>query len=106
MSSENAGAMPSSSVVVRGLDATTFSEMESFVKDLESRPIERLIRDLAAFTNLSGTKFSLVSYVIASKFKQEAAEARPAVLESIAASIESAEGEARSRMQSILFRLR
>jgi len=29
------------------IDATTFSELQAFVKDLESRPIERLLRDVA-----------------------------------------------------------
>ena len=33
--------MTDSSVVLRGIDARTFSEMESFVKDLEARPVER-----------------------------------------------------------------
>ena len=56
-----------SSVVIRGIDARTFTEMESFVKDLEARPVERLLRDLPELADLPLTKVSLVSYVIAAQ---------------------------------------
>ena len=59
--------MDASSVVLRGIDARTFSEMESFVKDLEGRPIERLLRDLGQLAELSATKVALVSYVMSGK---------------------------------------
>jgi hypothetical protein len=58
---------PASSVVMKAIDATTFTEMERFVKDLESRPIERLLKDLPDLADLPATKVSLVSYVIAAK---------------------------------------
>ena len=70
--------MSASSVVIRGIDARTFSEMESFVKDLEARPVERLLRDLPQLADLPMTKVSLVSYVMYTKFR--AADAATAAL--------------------------
>jgi hypothetical protein len=46
----------SSSVVMKAIDATTFTEMEAFVKDLEGRPIERLLKDLSHLATLPATK--------------------------------------------------
>ena len=48
--------MSASSVVIKGIDARTFTEMEGFVKDLEARPVERLLRDLPELAGLSATK--------------------------------------------------
>lgn len=100
-------AVPASSIVLRGVDARTFSEMESFVKDLESRPVERLLRDLHHLVALSATKASLVSYVIAGKFKQANPVERNVMRESIADTIERlTDDEARERAVGILERLR
>ena len=100
------GAM-ASSVVMRGIDARTFSEMESFVKDLEGRPIERLLRDLPQLAELSATKVSLVSYVMAGKYRASDPEQRHAMRESVASTVERLpEGEARERVAAILERLR
>lgn len=99
--------MSASSVVIRGIDAKTFSEMESFVKDLEGRPIERLLRDLEELASLSSTKFSLVSYVMASKFRASDAAEKQRMRESVAATFESlAAGEVKERVGQILDRMR
>jgi len=96
-----------SSVVLRGIDARTFSEMESFVKDLEARPTERLLRDLAQLAELSATKVSLVSYVMSSKYRASDAEQRNAMRESVASTVERLpEGEVRERVAAILDRMR
>lgn len=96
-----------SSVVLRGIDARTFSEMESFVKDLEGRPTERLLRDLGQLAELSATKVSLVSYVMSSKFRASDAEQRNLMRESVASMVERLpEGEARERVAAILERMR
>jgi hypothetical protein len=96
-----------SSVVVRGVDARTFSEMESFVKDLETRSIERLLRDLPQLASLSATKVSLVSYVMAGKFRSADAEEKSVMRESVAATVESLpSGETRERVAAILDRMR
>lgn len=95
-----------SSVVIRGIDARTFSEMESFVKDLEARPTERLLRDLAQLAELSGAKISLVSYVIAGKYRVADTAQKNVIRKSVTATMEGlADGETRWRVAAILDRL-
>lgn len=96
-----------SSVVMRAVDAKTFTEMESFVKDLESRPVERLLRDLPQLAELPGTKVSLVSYVLSAKYRGADAAEKVAMRESVAATVESMpEGETRTRVMQMLGRMR
>ena len=99
--------MSASSVVIKGIDARTFSEMENFVKDLEARPIERLLRDLPELADLPSTKVSRVSYVIYSKYRATDDAERRRMRESVAITFESlAPGETRDRIGAILDRLR
>ncbi len=99
--------MSASSVVLRGIDARTFTEMESFVKDLEARPVERLLRDLPELADLPDTKVSLVSYVISAKFRASEPSERKRMRESVAVTLESlAPGMVRERVGQILERLR
>ena len=96
-----------SSVVMRGIDARTFTEMESFVKDLEARPIERLLRDLPQLSELPHTKVSLISYVLSAKYRGAAPEEKQKIRESVAATVEGLPaGEQRDRIAQILERLR
>ena len=96
-----------SSVVMRGIDARTFTEMESFVKDLEARPVERLLRDLPQLAELPQTKVSLVSYVLSARYRGADAEGRQTMRESVAATVESLPpGEIRERISQILERMR
>ncbi|HVG25683.1 MAG TPA: hypothetical protein VND45_16115 [Thermoanaerobaculia bacterium] len=99
--------MTDSSVVLRGIDARTFSEMESFVKDLEARPVERLLRDLAHLAELPQTKVSLVSYVMYTKYRAAEPAEKARMRESVAVTFESLlAGEAKDRVAQILDRLR
>jgi hypothetical protein len=99
--------MSASSVVLKGIDARTFTEMESFVKDLEARPVDRLLRDLPELADLPLTKVSLVSYVIAGKYRAAEPEERQRMRESVAATFERLQaGEVRERVAVILERLR
>ena len=99
--------MDASSVVIRGIDARTFSEMESFVKDLESRPTERLLRDLAQLAALPATKVSLVSYVISGKFRQGTLTEKMTIRDSVTATAARLpEGEVKERVEAMLDRLR
>jgi hypothetical protein len=96
-----------SSVVVRGIDAITFNEMEAFVKDLESRPMERLLRDLPQLAQMSSNKVSLVSYVVAAKYRASDPLEKQAMRESVAATYESLPaGDSRKLIGEILDRLR
>lgn len=99
--------MSASSVVIKGIDARTFTEMEGFVKDLEARPVERLLRDLPELADLPMTKVSLVSYVIYGKFRAAEPEERMKMRDSVAATYESLPpSEVRERVGAILDRLR
>ena len=99
--------MNASSVVIRGIDARTFSEMESFVKDLEARPVERLLRDLAQLADLPMTKVSLVSYVMYTKFRAAEPAERIRMREHVTITHESLPpGETKERIGQILERLR
>ena len=99
--------MSASSVVLRGIDARTFTEMESFVKDLEARPIDRLLRDLGHLAELPETKVSLVSYVMYSKFRASELPEKQRIRESVAVTFESLlPGEPKDRVGAILDRLR
>jgi hypothetical protein len=98
---------PASSVVMKAIDATTFSDMESFVKDLESRPIERLLKDLPTLAKLPPAKVSLVSYVIAGKYRQSDPATRATIKESIQATVSRMNiDEQRDRIAQMLERLR
>ena len=99
--------MSASSVVLRGIDARTFTEMESFVKDLEARPVERLLRDLPELADLPETKVSLVSYVISAKFRASEPGERRRMREVVAITYEAlAPGQVKDRVGQILDRLR
>ena len=98
---------PASSVVLRGVDARTFSEMESFVTDLESRPTERLLKDLPQLVTLSATKVSLVSYVIGGKYRKGTTEEKQMIRDSVTNTMAQLEpGEERDRVSAIFERLR
>jgi hypothetical protein len=98
---------PASSVVMKAIDATTFSDMESFVKDLESRPIERLLKDLPNLAKLPPAKVSLVSYVISGKYRQADDATRATIKESIQSTVNGMDfDEQRQRVAQLLERLR
>jgi len=99
--------VPTSSIVMKAIDAKTFTELQSFVKDLESRPTERLLRDLPDLVGLSEAKAEIISYVIATKYRHADADERLIIRDSVAATSERLpHGEERSRILDILDRLR
>jgi hypothetical protein len=107
MATENEEKVPTSSIVMKAIDAKTFTELQSFVKDLESRPTERLLRDLPALVALSEAKTEIISYVIATKFRHAEADERLTIRESVAATYNRLpRGEERTRVFDILNRLR
>ncbi len=107
MAPDNNDRVPTSSIVMKAMDAKTFMELEVFVKDLESRPTDRLLRDLGVLVGLSEAKAQIISYVVATKFRHAGAEERSVILDSVAATSESLpEGDDRSRVLDVLKRLR
>lgn len=95
-----------SSIVMRAIDATTFSELQAFGKDLESRPIERLLRDVADLVKPSESKAQIVAYAIAMKFRRAGADERGKILASLDATIKRLQpGEQWDRVNAIIDRL-
>ena len=107
MSEQEKRPLPTSSIVARAIDATTFSELQAFAKDLESRPIERLLRDVAELVKPSESKAQIVSYAIAAKFRRANADERRTILDSLEATIRRLPpGDERERVGFVLERLR
>jgi hypothetical protein len=69
-----------STLVRSGKLAMTFTEMQTFVKDIEARPIARLLSDLEGLMALPEAKHQLVVMVLRKKTQPDAAE-RYALLE-------------------------
>lgn len=65
-----------STLVHQGLSALTFSEMASFVHDIEARPLPRLVSDLPGLLALPDAKYQLVLMVLRKRVK-EASEREP-----------------------------
>src|SRR5436305_8426178 len=96
-----------SSIVMRAIDATTFSELQTFTKDLEGRPIERLLRDVAELVLPSESKAHIVSYVIATKHRRAGAAERRTIADSLGATLRRLPpAEQRDRVEAVLERLR
>jgi hypothetical protein len=96
-----------SSIVMKAIDATTFSELQAFGKDLESRPTERLLRDVEDLVKPSDSKAQIVSYTIALKFRRADAQERAKILASLAKTIKRMQpGEMQDRVSAIVDRLR
>jgi hypothetical protein len=105
---ENEGKqpVPTSSIVMRAIDATTFSELQAFTQDLEGRPVERLLRDVAELVQPSESKAHIVGYVIATKFRRADAVERRTILDSLEATRKSLPpGEQHDRVSAVIKRL-
>ena len=99
--------VPTSSIVMKAIDASTFTELQAFVKDLEGRPTERVLRDVADLVKPTESKAQIVSYVIATKFRRADPDERRKILASLDTTIRQLEaGEQRDRVSSIVQRLR
>jgi len=107
MANDRKEKAPTSSIVMKAIDAKTFSELQAFTKDLESRPTERLLRDVAELVKPSESKAQIVGYVFATKFRRAGAGERAKILRSLEATIKRLpQGEDRERVQAVVDRLR
>ena len=107
MSDDAKQAVPTSSIVMRAIDATTYSELQAFTKDLESRPVERLLRDVAELVKPSESKAQIVSYVIATKYRHADAVERRNIVDSLSATLRRLPpGEQRERVEAVIERIR
>jgi hypothetical protein len=92
---------------MKAIDAKTFTELQAFVKDLESRPTERLLRDLPELVKLSDAKAEIITYVISTKYRHAQNEERETIREKVQATSDRLpHGMERSRVQDILDRIR
>jgi hypothetical protein len=60
-----------STLVRRGRDAVTFTEMAAFVRTLEDRPIPTLLGELPEIARLSEPKFTLAMKILRKRFENE-----------------------------------
>ncbi len=52
-----------------GKSAVTFTEMEQFVRDIESRPLDRFVDDLPSLRALPEAKYNLVASVVRKRLR-------------------------------------
>jgi hypothetical protein len=67
----------SSTLVHQGKNALTFTEMAAFVRDIEARPLPRLLTDLPGLLALPDLKYQLVVMVLRKKVKDGSPEREP-----------------------------
>ena len=107
MASDKNDKVPTSSIVMKAIDAKTFSELQTFTKDLESRPTERVLRDVADLVKPSESKAQIVSYVIATKFRNANADERRSIVASLDETVKRLHpGEQRDRVKAVIERIR
>jgi len=59
-----------STLIRRGIQATTITEMSRFVSMMEERPLDKILTELPGFALLSETKFSLARAVLRRRARQ------------------------------------
>lgn len=64
MSAEATGLDLDSTLIRRGVKASTFREMEEFAETVEHRPLDKLLTELPGIAALSEMKFNLARQVI------------------------------------------
>ena len=101
MPPEDDDADPGSTIVRRGKAAIRFTEMGQFVRDLEARPLERLVADLPGLLALPESKYGLVTLVLAKRMRQSPAD-RTAVEAELRSLLGTAGPEVKARCQGLL----
>ena len=88
-------------LVRRAESATTFTDMEDFVGDVEARPLDKLLGDLNGLVRLPDTKFELARLVMRRRLR-ELDEVEREQLRIFAEEVaERAEAEAADRIRSV-----
>lgn len=107
MTNDPKAPVSTSSIVMKAIDATTFTELQQFTKDLEGRPIERLLHDIADLVKPSGSKAQIVGYVLATKYRHADPNQRRHMVDHLVATVKVLPpGEQRDRVSVVLDRLR
>lgn len=92
----------SSTLVGQGRNALTFTEMAAFVRDIEARPLQRLLSDLPGLMVLPDLKHQLVVMVLRKKVKDGSAEREPLLARLQELRNGSADGTVRQRAEAFL----
>ena len=88
-------------LVLQGAHATTFTEIEDFADNVETRPLDKLLGDLSGLVRLPDTKFELARLVLRRRLR-ELAEVEREQLRIFAEEVAShADGEAAERIRSV-----
>jgi hypothetical protein len=107
MAEEQKARVRASSIVMRAIDARTFSELQAFTKDLEGRPTERLLREIADLVKPSESKAEIVSYVIATKYRHAGEVERRNILARLDTTLRMLQpGAQHDRVHAVVERLR
>ena len=57
-------------LVLKGTQATTYTDMEDFAGDVETRPLDKLLGDLNGLARLPDTKFELARLVMRRRVRE------------------------------------
>ena len=107
MTNDPKAPVPTSSIVMKAIDATTFTELQEFTKDLEKRPTDRLLHDIADLVKPSGSKAQIVGYVLATKYRHADPNERRHIVDHLKATVNGLPaGEQRDRVKVVLERIR
>jgi len=88
-------------LVLKGAHATTFSEMEDFADNVETRPLDKLLGDLNGLVRLTDLKFELARLVLRRRLR-ELDEVEREQLRIFAEEVASgADAEAAERIRSV-----
>jgi hypothetical protein len=92
----------SSTLVHQGKNALTFTEMAAFVRDIEARPLPRLLSDLPGLMVLPDLKHQLVVMVLRKNVKDGSAERAPILARLQELRRSSADDTVRQRAEAFL----
>ena len=90
-----------STIVRHGKAAFSFSEMGRFVRELEARPLERLVADLPGLLELPEAKYALVSLAVGKRMRKSA-EDRAALEPQLRQIVRVGTPEVRKRCEDLL----
>jgi hypothetical protein len=92
---------PESTIVRHGKAAFSFTEMGRFVRELEARPLDRLLDDLLGLMQLPDAKYALVALAV-NKRMRKSAEDRAALEPQLRTILRAGTPEIKKRCEDLL----
>src|ERR1044072_1649666 len=89
MTNDPKAPVPTSSIVMKAIDATTFTELQQFPKDLEGHPTAGLLHDIAELVKPWESKAQIVGYVLATKYRHADANERRHIVDRLGATVKA-----------------